>query len=146
MPSSLHRLHSDHSDQPPEMQDQENTLTTSSRRKASLVDNFPHAEGCLDPGPGLFHTSVPGAIRGFNFLISNNNTSIISYLSGCCFLNTDWTNPWVENCTAQSLKSSYISSLVKRYKELDGAMLHQDLQFLRWSPRDTLTASTSCSS
>lgn len=35
------------------------------------------------------------------------------------------------------LKVPLSTPWLKTYKELDGAMLHQDLQVLRWPPRDT---------
>lgn len=61
----------------------------------SLVENFPHAKGCLDPGPGLFHTSIPEAFRGFNFLISNSSTSIIPTCQVVDFLiQTEPTLRW----------------------------------------------------
>lgn len=133
MPSSLHRLHSDHSDQPPEIQEK-NTHTASPRRKRMLCryQTSPMLEDPRSwPGP---HASVPWVLSGFNFL----SASITPNLSGCSLCNMEYTNPWWSTAQNKAVLKAPIWSLwLKTYKELGGATLHQDLQVLMWSPRDT---------
>lgn len=127
------------------------TLTTHLKSKIGKTDNitkkekdplliliFTHDEGYLALCMGLSHTSNPEAFAGFHFLKTNNCASIISYLSGCGLLNMCSTNPWWS--TAQHtviFKACILALWSKTYKELDWAMLHEDLQVLRWPPRDT---------
>lgn len=96
------------------------------------------------PGP---HTCNPVIFSGFNYVNTNTSAGITAYLSDWSFLNTDWTDPWWSTAQCRVVSIAPISTLwLKMYKELDGAILHQDLQILGCLPGIPQAASTNYSS